>query len=296
MMHDLSRKPHLTTLIGSVFTAILISGCGGGAIEDRVVSINSISSQGTPAYNNPSTFIVQGTNLHTGLMVSTEGCNGASILNAGETKSLQVTCTPSRAGNITINLNSTDGVTLRSQVFDVPKPLVRFNTSLGSLLIELEPTKAPITVSNFLSYINDGFFNNTVFHRVYPIFVAQAGAYTFDTNYVLKTPTRPPIALERTTVTGLSNTARTVGMARTDIPDSATSQFFINFSDNLFLNAQFAPDGNGYAVFGTIINTQDIDSYSTLDALKAIQLISNGDGEISLPSNPPVIFGANRIR
>jgi peptidyl-prolyl cis-trans isomerase A (cyclophilin A) len=288
--------PHAPLLISTLATTIFIAGCGGGIAEDRVASVRTISTQGAPTYGNLATFTVEGINLDAGLTVSTDGCTGAYILRDENPELIRVTCTPSRDGDISISVNSAAGVTLRSASFAVPKPQVKLTTTLGSLLIELEPTKAPITVKNFLAYVKDGFFTNTVFHRVYPRFVAQGGAFTFDTTYTPKAPTRAAIPLERTTVTGLSNRAKTVGMARTDIPDSATSQFFINFSDNLFLNAQESTDGNGYAVFGTVISSPEVDSDTTLGAIKAIQLINNGGGEISLPAIPPTISAISRIR
>jgi peptidyl-prolyl cis-trans isomerase A (cyclophilin A) len=169
-------------------------------------------------------------------------------------------------------------------------------TSLGTLLIELEATKAPVTVKNFLAYVQDGFYANTVFHRIISTFMAQGGGFTFGTTYAAKAPTRAAIALERTSTTGLSNTARTIAMARTSAPDSATSQFFINLVDNPFLNAQGSSDGNGYAVFGTVITTADVNSDATLAALRAVPVVNNGAGEVSLPTSPPVVTAVTRVR
>jgi len=185
---------------------------------------------------------------------------------------------------------------LKTAAFSVPKPQVRMTTNLGTLLIELEPAKAPVTVKNFLGYVQEGYYVNTVFHRIINTFMAQGGGFTFGMNYTAKPPTRAPIVLERTTSTGLSNTAKTIAMARTTAPDSATSQFFINLVDNAFLNAQGSSDGNGYAVFGTVITTTDVNSDATLSALKAVQVVNNGSGEVSLPTNPPVITAISRVR
>jgi peptidyl-prolyl cis-trans isomerase A (cyclophilin A) len=150
-------------------------------------------------------------------------------------------------------------------------------------------------VKNFLAYVQDGFYVNTVFHRIVSGFVAQGGGLIFGPGYALKTNNRAPITLEKTTTTGLSNTAKTIAMARTNAPDSATSQFFINLVDNAFLNAQNSNDGNGYAVFGTVVTTTDINSDATLTALKAVQVVSNGS-EVSLPLSPPVITPVARVR
>jgi peptidyl-prolyl cis-trans isomerase A (cyclophilin A) len=150
-------------------------------------------------------------------------------------------------------------------------------------------------VKNFLAYVQDGFYVNTVFHRIISTFMAQGGGFNFGTAYAAKYSTRPAIFLERTTATGLSNTTKTIAMARTNAPDSATSQFFINLVDNAFLNAQNSNDGNGYAVFGTMVTTTDIKSDATLTALKAVQVVSNGS-QVSLPLSPPVITPVARVR
>ncbi len=128
----------------------------------------------------------------------------------------------------------------------VSKPVVVFETTSGEIVIELYPKKAPITVENFLKYVDDGFYNGTIFHRVVPGFVVQGGGMTFDFQ---KKPTRDPIKNESTN--GLKNLQGTLSMARTNIVDSATSQFFINLVDNAFLD----PRGNnaGYAVFGKVV-------------------------------------------
>ncbi len=122
----------------------------------------------------------------------------------------------------------------------------------GDIVITLDPTAAPITVENFLAYVNAGFYNCTVFHRHSANFVLQGGGYaapltTAMSNPTLK-PTNPPIELED--LNGLSNLTWTVAMARTDQPNSATSQFFINLADNTGLNG--TQTRYGYAVFGTV--------------------------------------------
>lgn len=280
--------------------AALLSACGGGggggATETRVASVSSVTPDNAPSYDNLLTFSVAGANLDLGLSASAPGCSGPAVLTGGTATAVKVTCIPSRDGDITLSLSTTSGMLLKSTTFTVPKPQVRMTTSAGSLLIELEPAKAPITVKNFLTYVQDGFYVNTVFHRIISTFMAQGGGYIFSSSYSLKPNSRAPIVLEKTTTTGLSNTAKTIAMARTSAPDSATSQFFINLVDNAFLNAQGASDGNGYAVFGAVITTADVNSDATLTALKAVQVANNGSGEVSLPLNPPVITAVSRIR
>lgn len=126
-----------------------------------------------------------------------------------------------------------------------PLPVVRMVTSEGAIELQLRPDVAPDTVANFLQYARDGFFDGTIFHRVIPGFMIQGGGFTGDLS---RKSTRAPIRNEAKNT--LPNLRGTVAMARTSAPDSATSQFFINLSDNGFLNAGVR--GPGYAVFGKV--------------------------------------------
>ena len=130
-------------------------------------------------------------------------------------------------------------------------PVVIMSTSLGDIKIELYPDKAPITVENFLSYVNDGFYNGTIFHRVIPGFMVQGGGFTPD---MQQKPTKSPIKNEADN--GLKNEPGTIAMARTNVVDSATSQFFINQVDNQFLN--HGSRDFGYAVFGKVVEGIDV--------------------------------------
>jgi peptidyl-prolyl cis-trans isomerase A (cyclophilin A) len=129
---------------------------------------------------------------------------------------------------------------------------VRLSTTAGDIVLQLEPEKSPKTVENFLAYVKAGHYNGTIFHRVINDFMIQGGGMTADMS---EKPTRPPIVLEARN--GLSNKRGTVAMARTGVPNSATSQFFINVRDNDFLDAANARDGNGYAVFGRVVEGMD---------------------------------------
>jgi len=270
-------------------------GGGGGATENRVASVSAVTADTPPSYDAVATFSVAGANLDLGVTAIATGCTGPAVVAGGTATAIKVTCTPSRDGEITLSLSTTTGTLLKSTAFNEPKPQVRMTTSAGTLLVELEPAKAPITVKNFLAYVQEGFYVNTVFHRIISTFMAQGGGFNFGTSYTAKAATRPAIVLERTTATGLGNTAKTIAMARTNAPDSATSQFFINLVDNAFLNAQNSNDGNGYAVFGTVVTTTEVNSDATLTALKAVQVVSNGS-EVSLPLSPPVITAVARVR
>jgi cyclophilin family peptidyl-prolyl cis-trans isomerase len=133
-------------------------------------------------------------------------------------------------------------------------PMVVLSTSMGDIKIELYADKAPITVKNFLDYAKAGYYDGTTFHRVIPNFMIQGGGMTADMQE--KKGGRPPIKNESDN--GLKNETGTLAMARTSVPDSATSQFFINVKDNSFLNRESAPDKVGYAVFGKVVEGMDV--------------------------------------
>ncbi|CAG7856037.1 Peptidyl-prolyl cis-trans isomerase cyp18 [biofilm metagenome] len=131
---------------------------------------------------------------------------------------------------------------------------VILTTSQGKITIKLNPEKAPVSSANFLTYVKEGFYNGTVFHRVIKGFMAQGGG--FDTSYSQK-KTHDPIKNEADN--GLSNKRGTIAMARTNDPNSATAQFFINYKDNNFLDhTSPTPSGWGYAVFGEVIEGMDV--------------------------------------
>ncbi|MDH5393175.1 MAG: peptidylprolyl isomerase [Gammaproteobacteria bacterium] len=131
---------------------------------------------------------------------------------------------------------------------------VKIETTMGDIVIELYPEKAPITVENFLAYVKDDFFSETIFHRVIPNFMVQGGGMLEDLS---QKTTRDAIKIEADN--GLSNDRGTLAMARTMIPDSATAQFFINLKDNSFLNHTAPTDqGWGYCVFGKVLEGMDV--------------------------------------
>lgn len=136
-------------------------------------------------------------------------------------------------------------------VADGTAPGVRVKTSLGDFVIELFPDDAPITVQNFLRYVDDEFYDGTIFHRVIPGFVVQGGGFSADLS---EKETRPSIVNEA--VNGLSNLRGTVAMARSNDPDSARSQFYVNLADNLALDTSL--QRLGYAVFGRVVEGMDV--------------------------------------
>jgi len=153
-----------------------------------------------------------------------------------------------------------------------------FKTNLGSFKIELDEKNAPITTKNFLDYVNSGFFNGTIFHRVINGFMIQGGGFTPD---MKQKDTKPPIVNESNN--GLKNDAYTVAMARTSLPDSATSQFFINVANNDFLNYP-AQDGFGYCVFGKVTEGMD-----TIDKIQNMATGNHPNGHQDVPIEAIII-------
>ena len=163
-------------------------------------------------------------------------------------------------------------------------PKVKLATSMGDIVVQLDPAKAPKTVENFLAYVNDKHYDGTVFHRVINGFMIQGGGFTAD---MQPKPTRAPIPLEANN--GLKNDIYTIAMARTGNPNSATSQFFINVKDNAMLNAP-NPDGHGYAVFGKVI-----EGTAVVDKIKAVATANKGPHQ-NVPTTPVTITSATVVK
>ncbi len=158
-------------------------------------------------------------------------------------------------------------------------PCVRLKTNKGPILLELDPRAAPKTVENFLGYVNNGFYNGTIFHRVIKDFMVQGGGFTADMH---PKPTRDPIVNEADN--GLKNRRGTVAMARTMAPHSATAQFFINTVDNTFLDhREKTTNGWGYCVFGRVVEGMNV-----VDAI-ANQPTINKSGLEDVPASPVII-------
>ncbi|HEB61453.1 MAG TPA: peptidyl-prolyl cis-trans isomerase [Phycisphaeraceae bacterium] len=160
---------------------------------------------------------------------------------------------------------------------------VLMETSMGNIVLELDPEHAPVTVENFLAYADSGFYDGTIIHRVVPGFVIQGGGH--DVNMNLK-KTSPPIINEWQN--GLKNVRGTIAMAREGgQADSATSQFFINLVDNPRLD--LPRDGSGYAVFGKVINGMDV-----VDAIAAVNTTTHGEYE-NVPVEPVIVKHVRRL-
>ena len=163
--------------------------------------------------------------------------------------------------------------------------MVRLHTTLGTITIELDTDKAPATVANFLQYVTDGHFTNTVFHRVIDGFMIQGGG--FEPGMKQK-PTRSPIRNEADNA--LRNENYTIAMARTSDPHSATAQFFINVADNAFLNhTEATPQGWGYCVFGRVTAGTDV-----VDRIKAVKTSTRGMHQ-DVPTEDVIIERAEAV-
>jgi cyclophilin family peptidyl-prolyl cis-trans isomerase len=161
---------------------------------------------------------------------------------------------------------------------------VKLTTSMGPIVIELDEKKAPVSAANFLKYVDAGHYDGTIFHRVIDGFMVQGGGFTKDMS-------QKPVnaAIKNESANGLKNDNYTLAMARTSVRDSATSQFFINAKQNDFLNySGESPQGWGYAVFGKVVEGQDV-----VDKIKKVPTGTTG-GHQNVPATPVVIEKAER--
>ena len=181
-------------------------------------------------------------------------------------------------------LTTTLSFATENKMSDTPSK-VKLTTSLGEIIIQLNPEKAPVSSANFLTYVNEGFYNNTIFHRIIPGFMAQGGG--FDTDFNQKAVHDP---IKNEADNGLANKRGSIAMARTNVPDSATAQFFINYKDNASLNhTSPTSSGWGYAVFGEVIDGMDV-----VDAM-AKQPTGNRGGHQDVPKTDIIVEKAEVI-
>ena len=160
--------------------------------------------------------------------------------------------------------------------------MVKLQTTMGDIILELDKEKAPITSENFLTYVQENLYDGTIFHRVIPNFMIQGGGFAPD---MAEKKTNPPITNEASN--GLKNDRGTIAMARTSNPHSATSQFFINLVDNDFLN--YSPQNPGYAVFGKVIEGMDV-----VDKIAKVKTATKGPHE-NVPVESVIIESATIV-
>jgi cyclophilin family peptidyl-prolyl cis-trans isomerase len=229
----------------------LLSACGGGNEFPPVVTGVKVQSA---QYGKKATIYLGGKDLRSNLLVDTSGaCTSPSFASNSNTDTLVLNCVVAKTGDFSLVVQTAEGAAIYSTTLNIPLPQVALITAKGSITVELDPTLAPISTNNFLSYVNKGFYRSTLFHRVIPNFVIQGGGYT--AGLVKQTVQSAPIELESNK--GLSNVRGSLAMARTYLPNSATSEFYINLVDNLSLDYKNAANP-GYAVFGKVIQGMDV--------------------------------------
>jgi peptidyl-prolyl cis-trans isomerase A (cyclophilin A) len=175
------------------------------------------------------------------------------------------------------------GLALSSAVLAADMPQVSLKTTMGEIVVELDQEKAPITVANFLQYVKSGFYKGTIFHRVIDGFMIQGGGY--DAKMKEKKTSKP---IRNESDNGLKNVTYSIAMARTNVHDSATSQFFINVGDHPALDYP-GRDGSGYTVFGKVISGQDV-----VDKIKGV-VVDDTMGQQNVPVVPIVIQSATIV-
>ncbi|MCF6262007.1 MAG: peptidylprolyl isomerase [Xanthomonadales bacterium] len=171
---------------------------------------------------------------------------------------------------------------LSTAVYSSTQPTVLLHTSKGDITIELNAEKAPISTQNFIDYVNSGFYTDTIFHRVISHFMVQGGGFNADMS---KKETNPPIKNEASN--GLKNMRGSIAMARTNVSDSATAQFFINVQDNRSLD--YGPINDGYAVFGKVIEGMDV-----VDDIRFVET-SVAKGMADVPTEAVIIISAKML-
>ena len=231
--------------------AAMLSACGGSTGFPPVITGVKVQSL---KYGNSATIYLGGKDLRSSVTVDSNGaCTNPSFASNSTTDTLVLNCGVKVVGDLPLTIKAEDGSVIYTTTLTVPKPQVTLFTSKGTIVLELDPTTAPISSNNYLSYVSKGFYTNTLFHRVISGFMIQGGGYT--TGLVKKDGQSAAIELESNK--GLSNLRGTLAMARTNVFNSATSEFFINVVDNTFLD--YKNSGNpGYAVFGKVVQGMDV--------------------------------------
>ena len=228
----------------------LLTSCGGGS-STPLANPNVQTSK--LMYGAPIAFYLGVSQLNQGVTLNASLCSNLVQVVSPSPLYLAYSCTPNGSGTMVFTATDTSGKVLLSQNFTVPDPQVTMVTSMGTIVLDLNPNAAPKTVTNFLQYVNSGFYSNLIFHRVIPGFVIQSGGFMTGMS-----PVNPPYAsINLETPNGLSNLTGTLAMARTSDPNSATSQFYINVADNT--NLDYVDSNNpGYAVFGKVVTGLDV--------------------------------------
>ena len=269
----------------------LLVACGGGGSDNGGLFVSQMAAS-TLQYSRNMVIAVSGSGLDKGLKVTVDaGCGEVTDSAGGDALTRRFTCKVTALGPKTIRAFTANNLEVARLQVTVPEPEVTMilqglDTTTSSFTVKLDPNLAPVSVNNFLDYVNAGFYRLTIFHRVVKDFVVQAGGYTAGTlTPVIKAPTSPAITLE--SKNGLKNVKGSIAMARTSDPNSATSQFYINTVDNPSLDFKSDADP-GYAVFGSVIAGGDV-----IDRLNAVPVrVDFLSGLTHLPVTNVVIISA----
>ena len=261
----------LLAATAALLLTTLLTACGGSTGFPPVIT--AVKPQSL-SYGRTATIYLGGKDLRSSLVVETGGgCTNPSFGSSSSTDTLVLNCLVTVVGDLPLTIKSATGEVIYTTTLSVPKPQVSIITNKGSFTLELDIATAPISVKNFLAYVRGGYYSNTLFHRVIPGFVAQAGGYT--TGLVRKPGQLDAIELESNK--GLSNARASVAMARTNVFNSATSEFYVNLVDNTFLDYKNAANP-GYAVFGTVVQGMEV-----VDAIAAEPTgVFNGSPDVPL--------------
>ena len=272
--------PSFVRKFGLFFFALTLAACSG---QDPMLE-HSVQARNL-FYGVKANFTIGISRLNEGLTIKVESCESNQAPLASSPTDLSYECTIKASGDTKLEVFDQNGKLVYSKSFTVPYPSVLIDSSEGTIEIELNPNKAPETVDNFLRYVQGGFYQDLIFHRVIPGFVVQGGG--FASGMVQRQALFPPINLESNR--GLSNKRASVAMARTNDPNSATSQFFVNLVDNRSLDYS-SETSPGYAVFGEVVRGMDV-----IDAIAAKPTSSQG-GFGDVPTSDVVITKVTRIR
>lgn len=281
----------LVWLASALTATVLLAGCGGSKDSATTTPTGPVASILKVApdqlvYRNTTTLTITGQNLLKGLTINNYGCFTMTEVGTGTDTQRVYSCKMITVGTSLLKVYASDNSLIYSGTLTVPVPAlppqVTMTTTLGSVVMQLEPSKAPISVDNFLNYVESNFYPNTIFHRVISNFVIQGGGYTAA---LTQPTTQSAIVLE--SGNGLKNVRGSVAMARLTAPNTATSQFFINVVDNAALDATNA-GVDGYAVFGAVVSGLNV-----VDLIKAVPTSTQG-GMTDVPVTPVTITGMTR--
>jgi peptidyl-prolyl cis-trans isomerase A (cyclophilin A) len=292
------RAPRLR--YAAVALAVALAAACGGSVDDKPAVTGMAAAPA--AYGRDMFWTVSGLNLDrgVGLAITSGTCDGLTESPGGTAFQRRFSCRPQSLGDLVAQVNDAGGSRIATLRVVIPRPVVQLAVAqgngdselepVGTIELELDPVAAPVTVQNFLDYVNEGFYGETIFHRVVAGFVIQGGGYTPGSpDPEFQQPTRPPIALESNN--GLSNLRGTLAMARTSEPNSATSQFYINVVDNLALDYR-SEQQPGYAVFGRVnAGLEVVDAISVVPTRSVPSL-----GLAHLPVTDIVVTTARQVR